>query len=288
VLRVFAVMCLATAAADESACPLAPTAGMQSQFVASGREYMLYVPKVINYPAAVVFAWHGLTEKPQTMEDRLHLMALADAEGFLAVYPHAKNKGFAAAWNGAACCKNDPAFQDVQFAQDVVNSLSGPGCADAARVFSFGFSNGAFLSHRIACENSNLFAAICPHSGLNGDYSGDLAKSPWTRCDSSGPHQVPVIGVHGTNDRIVPIDGGRNPGSSAAWFSFVDTMAIWERRNGCSNPKSEQLVGTDGRAYVKRSFDNCAVTSLTVNTLGHDWWADSTTNCMAFFRQYGL
>jgi len=274
---------------QQQACGLAPTpGGMQSQILPSGREYMLYVPKQITYPAAVVFAWHGFTEKPQTMEDRLHLMALADAHGFLAVYPQAKNKGFAAAFNGAACCKNDPAFQDVDFAQEVVNALSNPSCANSARVFSFGFSNGGFLSHRIACENSNLFAAICPHSGLNGDYNGDLTKSPWTKCDTSGPRKVPVMGVHGTNDRIVPIAGGGNPGSQSVWFSFVDTMAIWERRHGCSDPKTEQLVGSDGRTYQKRSFLNCGVASLTVNGLGHDWWVDSTSNCMAFFRQYGL
>jgi len=271
-----------------NACPLTHTSTMQRHALRSGREFMIYVPTVIQYPAAAIFAWHGLTENPKTMEDRAQLFPLAEQLGFLAVYPLAQNEGFAAAFNGAGCCKNDPNFLDVEYAQDVVSDLASQECLTVSRVFSMGFSNGGFMTHRAACENSELFAAACPHSGLIGDYSGDLSKSPWTKCDASGPRKVPIMGFHGTTDRLVPVGGGRNPGSGAAWFSFNDTMAIWERRHGCSDPITEQLVGSDGRRYFKRAFKNCPVSSYTVVQLAHEWWADATTTCVALFRQFGL
>ena len=66
------------------------------------------------------------------------------------------------------CCPpaNTLEIPDVQFARDVVGNLSKQLCLDPARIFSTGFSNGAMLSQRIACEASDLFVASASCSGV--------------------------------------------------------------------------------------------------------------------------
>ena len=94
-------------------------------------------------------------------------------------------------------------------------------------IYIAGFSNGAFMANRLACDYSEVFAGIASFSGVN--YADPQACRP--------KHAVSVLQVHGTEDPVIAYEGGflRAPFPSAA-----DSARQWADRNDC---KKESFQG---------------------------------------------
>ena len=71
---------------------------------------------------------------------------------------------------------------------------------DPDRVYAAGHSNGGIMALRLACEASDVFAAVGVQSSALGI----------TTCEPRNP--VSLLQIHGTADTNVPIDGGRGSG----------------------------------------------------------------------------
>lgn len=123
-------------------------------------------------------------------------------------------------WNATdACCDmNHTGVDDVAYLNAVVDDVEQTFNVDAKRVFFVGHSNGAFMSHRMACDAAGRVAGIV---ALAGDVWKDASK-----CNPSGP--VAVLQVHGDADDTVPYDG------TPAEPSAPDSIATWAMKNGCT------------------------------------------------------
>ena len=78
---------------------------------------------------------------------------------------------------------------DVGFIRALVSYLHSLVNIDARRIYATGMLNGGILSHRLACEAADVFAAIGPVAGtLN-----------FPACDPSQP--ISVIEFHDTADQ---------------------------------------------------------------------------------------
>jgi len=250
------------------------------------REYKVIVPQGISFPASVVFIYHGISSDTATIEGKIKAAAYQQTASVksLLVYPEAKNKGGnglfdPAAFNGAACCKNAVDFNDEETFEAIVNALTAEGCVNSQKVNVMGFSNGGFMVHRLACASRTKakVTAACAHSGLIGDYTGDLSKSPWKTCDSKS-----IMGIHGTSDTTVPFNGGKNPLGPSRWNSFDVTMGIWEAQ--CGAP-SEITQGSKTTRTSKCGSHE--VVAIKHAGFAHDWHSDSTADCFSFFSANG-
>ncbi len=67
---------------------------------------------------------------------------------------------------------------------------------DPHRVYLTGMSNGAMMAYRVALERPERVAAIAPVAGAMA-LDPDLVRVP-----------VPVLHMHGTDDRHAPFEGG--------------------------------------------------------------------------------
>jgi len=174
-------------------------------------------------PAPLVLNLHGLVENPKVHEWYTAMDDAAAARGMVVVYP----EGVGNSWNGGpACCgrARDEGVDDVRFLRDLVRELNSELCIDRARIYAAGLSNGAILSYRLACEASDLFAAVASVAGVEAV----------PRCEPKRP--VPVLAFHGTSDPVVHWEGG--------WFDLESpkkTIASWSARDGCSGPPTQPL-----------------------------------------------
>jgi polyhydroxybutyrate depolymerase len=203
-----------------AACP----AGSHVELISSGgqlRGYQIYVPFTLPLaaPAALVFGFHGAGGRAGQYESYSGLSALADRQGFIAVYPQAL--GSPATWNTATIDGNE----DVQFVRDLIAALTARCHVDPARIYATGFSLGGGMANRLACDLAGHIAAIGSASGV---YQG--AES----CAPSRP--VPIIAFHGTADADVPYNGiGQLP--RPAYYSVATPIPLWASnwatRNGC-------------------------------------------------------
>jgi polyhydroxybutyrate depolymerase len=154
---------------------------------------------------------------------------LADQEGFIVVYPNGTGRleDKVLTWNGGACCGYAMAnnIDDVAFVRALVADLQANYNIDPKRIYATGLSNGGIMSYRLACEASDIFAAIGPVAGtLN-----------YKRCEPSQP--VSVIHFHGTDDTHLPYDGGYGPDSVAGvlFASVKESIDFWLAADQCSS-----------------------------------------------------
>ncbi|MGD8859463.1 MAG: PHB depolymerase family esterase [Myxococcales bacterium] len=166
------------------------------------RTYQLHVPEGYDdTPRPLVINMHGFLNDGSQQSRISGMNALADEEGFIAVYPD--GLGTLRAFNAGDCCAWDnPEQDDVAFIDQVIERVSQQVCVDRSRIYATGFSNGGFMAYRLACERSETFAAVASVSGVLG--------IPREDCDQARP--VPLLHIHGTADLIVPYQGGSPTG----------------------------------------------------------------------------
>jgi polyhydroxybutyrate depolymerase len=143
---------------------------------------------------------------------------------------------------------------DVGFAKAIVAAVSAEACIDPKRVYATGISNGAGLSHRLACEAADVFAAIAAASA-------DLVTDP---CKPARP--ISELSVRGEADTLVAFAGG-NTGSTG-WYSpgAKGTFELWKKINNCTGPIEKK------REYCE-THTQCAggveVTLCALPNVGH-------------------
>jgi polyhydroxybutyrate depolymerase len=122
-------------------------------------------------------------------------------------------------------------------------------------------SNGAQLSHRLACERSWRIASVAPVAGTDNT----LACAP-TR-------PVPVMHIHGTDDQNQPYAGGIGCGvSGVASTSVPDTITAWQDRNQCPGPAQPRLIAGDGTCETYgRCRNEAEVVLCAIAGGGHTW-----------------
>lgn len=233
---------------------------------AKTRTYRVHVPP--NYDRSkktpLVFNFHGYSQSGTEQERVSGLNSVADREGFIVIYAdglRGYETGLSASvlrsWNAGSCCAEGQyaATDDVGFVTRVLSTVEDRFCIDNKRVYSTGFSNGGFLSHRLACEMSDRFAAIGPVAGVNG-------MSP---CNPTRP--VPVMHFHGSKDNVVPYNG-----NTTGFISVRTSMNDWAQRNGCGSTPA--VLSTRGDVTCE-SYPSCSAGAdsvlCSVSDGGHQW-----------------
>jgi polyhydroxybutyrate depolymerase len=235
------------------------------------RRYRIYVPSVIPNGTSVplVVALHGGLGTSSQFEANSGLNGFAESNGFIVAYPDGvgnqpDGSGYQT-WNGGYCCgpAATQSIDDITFIRNVVTDLRNSLPVNTSRVYALGHSNGGILSYKIACEMSDVVAAIGVQAGSN------------VVTDCRPAHAVSVFHLHGTSDSNMPINGGKGSGLSTTVFvsarSAVDAMATV---NGCNVASPKSLVASNSDVTAL-SWTNCTSNSevrfVTVKYATHAW-----------------
>jgi polyhydroxybutyrate depolymerase len=168
-------------------------------------------------PTPLVLNFHGFGSNGTQQAFFSYMNEVADAEGFVVVYPEGTaNADGRRAWNSGACCSDDPTVDDIGFVAALIDELDTRLCVDEGRRFATGMSNGGMMSFAVGCELADQIAAIAPVAGL-------LALPPE---DCAPTRPVAMWQVHGTIDTLVPFSGAR------------DSAVYWAALNGCETSSS--------------------------------------------------
>lgn len=203
----------------------------------------------------LLLAYHGWGGDPEQLERTTNLTAAAIARGFVVVRPLGVGRSF----NAGTCCGDaiDAAIDDVGFARALVATIASETCIDRRRVFVTGFSNGGFLSHRLACEAADVFAAV---ASVGGTFGIDT-------CAPSRP--VSVLQIHGKIDGIVKFGGDE----TRHWSSVATVIDAWVRADRCKLEGAREVFA-HGNARCVRSGPcegDAEVTLCRDERAGHTW-----------------
>ena len=224
------------------------------------RTYVVHVPSSYDgeAPVPLLFDMHGLFGSGMGQLRGSGTAAVADREGFITVYPD----GIDNAWNVGPCCTFDRDVDDVGFMRALVEKLRSEACVDETRVYATGVSMGGGMSHYLACEAAETFAAVAPAAF-------DLLEEQ--DCQPSRP--ISVLSSRGTSDRIVPYAGGASnpPNGLRTTIHFLGaerTFEAWAQINGCTGSPSPSYDGCE----TYSECDNGVETTLcTAQGGGHTY-----------------
>ncbi len=227
------------------------------------RSYVLHIPPGYDssHPAALVLAFHGITLDAYEMIRISGFNAQSDASGFIIVYPN--GTGEKQSWNGGRCCGEAARdnVDDVGFVRALLEELSNSLNLDPKRIYAAGFSNGAILVYRLACEMSDRIAAI-------GPVSATQAVEDLETCQPARP--VPVIHFHGTDDEPNPYNGGVTPGG-VQFVSVDDAIKFWVNFNGCPSEPSRSESGSIVHDVYAPCRQGSSVKLYTITGGKHAW-----------------
>jgi polyhydroxybutyrate depolymerase len=222
------------------------------------RSYVLHVPRGVQHPAPLVIVLHGGGGSAQSAIVQTGFDAEADKHGFIVAYPEGTDRarpllnalgkpGFHT-WNAGACCGYavEQGSDDVGFIRAMVAEIAAATPINPKRIYATGLSNGGMMAYRLACEASDLVAAI-------GAVSAVIVVAP---CEPRFP--VSVLHIHGTADRNVPIEGGVGPKSIVKYpYPPVErSIAFWAAWDDCGK---DPIASSPAPRVTLRSYPLCTV-----------------------------
>jgi len=230
------------------------------------REYLLHVPKHYDRtkPTPLVLFFHGRNRTGLEAAKITGFSDLADQKNFIVVYPEGIDKS----WNDGR--GRSPAerkgVNDVRFVKALIEELTKKLNIDPKRIFASGRSNGAILTYSLACELSEKIAAIAP-------VAGTMPEKFALKC----PEPIPFMLIHGTEDKMVPWNGGEAGGGRV--LSAPETIKRWVTLNSC--PTSPQITYepdkdvNDGTKVRREAYGPCqkgsGVVLYAIEGGGHTW-----------------
>lgn len=202
------------------------------------------------------------------------LNRLAAEDDFLVAYP----SGVGGHWNDGRRVRRYVAqrdqVRDVDFLTKLVDELVEKRNADPDSVFFVGVSDGAMMAHRFACERTSKLRAF---AAVIGAMPYEVARKR-SRC---GDEPVSVLMINGTEDPIVPWEGGAvefDEEQLGRVLSPERTLAFWMRHDGCRGVETSMIPDfdpNDGTRIERRKATECRrgtkVELFAVQGAGHTW-----------------
>jgi polyhydroxybutyrate depolymerase len=233
------------------------------------RTYHVHVPPdEFGSPRWLLLVFHGGGGRGSGMNWLTHFNSIADRDRFVAAYPD----GWKRHWANSGEFPSDGVERpdDLQFLSKLIEKLVTSHNLELSKVFAAGISNGGFFAQRLALENPKKVKAIATVAAT--------MPEPLSKVKSID-HPVPVMIIHGTDDPLVPFEGGNvRAGARGPILSARNTASKWAELNGCNaNPEVTDLPNIiEDSTHVRverysRCKDNAEVLLYVIEGGGHTW-----------------
>ena len=207
-----------------------------------GDHTVLVTPqKFVDGETPLIVSLHGFggTSADQTVYIPLH--ERVDTDGFALLLPNGMvNSERYQFWNPTdECCEGGKSGEDdVAYLTELVAEVGK--LYEFDPIYFFGYSNGGFMAHHMACKGLPGLRAVASLAGTS--YVDDSI------CDGAPP--VSVLHIHGTEDSVIRFDGDatepdpKSGGKTAFYAGAQDMLMRWSRRADCDWPTDSQPYAT--------------------------------------------
>lgn len=219
---------------------------------------IFYPPNVSkSEPLPVILLLHGYTASGKLMDFYLGLSQRVTSRKFILIVPNGNMDSVGNRyWNATdGCCDFAHSnVDDVSYLKNLVSQTIAKYNGDPKRVFVIGHSNGAFMAHRLACEEGSIFKSIV-------SFAGQTFLDP-ANCKNQEP--ISLLQIHAVDDDTIKYAGDEI--GYPMLRPYPDTLTTVDRfvnRNGCtSNSDDNELTNfvasIPGSDTQIRRWNNCA------------------------------
>ena len=182
----------------------------------------------------VILALHGSGGDSKIASRHYNMNGLADANGFIVVYPDALNKLWNINWRKS---HNNGLADDYKFISILLDELSAHYKADSNRIFCTGISRGGVFSLMLAWQLSDRIRAMAPVCAS----IPNAIKNEWTFA-----HVLPVLLINGTEDPLINYQGGAGkinlPNTGGQAINMMATEELVQKILTLDNCQSKPIV----------------------------------------------
>jgi polyhydroxybutyrate depolymerase len=230
----------------------------------TARTFRIYTPANLSPHPGAIIVLQGAGGSGGIMEAVTGLDREADRMGWIVVYADAAAV-WSHGWDPYTAGAQNP---DVAFMSSLIDRLESDNGIDPGKVFVTGWSRGAMMSYRLGCDLSSKIAAIAPVDGSMADMNGDVRGAS---CHPDQP--VSVLGINGSADLNVPIEGGHshlNEWETISYSAPSDVIDTWRDLDRCGAKPSMSYSGPS--TTTSWSCTGGSMVSLRVVSGGdHNW-----------------
>ena len=213
---------------------------------------VLVVPlDFVDGETPLIVSLHGFGGDAAYQSTYVPLHERVNTDGFALLLPNGALDGEGNRfWNPTdRCCDGGKTGEDdVAYLTELVAEARK--VKDFGPVYFFGYSNGGFMAHHMACRGLPGLRAVASLAGTS--YVEDSS------CDGAPP--VSVLHVHGTADNVILFAGDetepdlKGDGERAFYAGAHHMVMRWSQRAGCEWPEHPQAYATlDLDQYVPGS-----------------------------------
>ena len=227
-------------------------------------DFWLEFPETVE-GAPLVLMLHGYGDSGEGFRSTTHFERVANEKGMAVVYVNGaanpNDTSSAKCWNaGLGIEGND----DVSFLKAFVKYLQKEYSLDASKTYVIGFSNGAFMVHRLAMEANDTFSGFV-------SVAGKMPDNVWNSKNSK--NNFKFLQITGEKDDVVPkkSDGSASRAKDPA---IEDVIDYYVSSNGLELSDTVEIgEGSVLNKYSKEGSDN-AVWDLFVKDARHSWYTE--------------
>jgi len=193
-----------------------------------------------NFPFVIML--HGYGDSAEGFCNKVHFEEKANARGYAVIYvdgaPDPNDPTSASGWNsGIGSGGND----DVGFLSSLATYLENEYSFDKSRAYVAGFSNGAFMTYRLAMEApEGTFASVVSVAGkmTASVYESRLEED--NKSNKNNKSKISIFQVTGTKDDVVP----QSENGSDKYMddpAIEEVIEYWADSNGLEESETEEV-----------------------------------------------
>lgn len=289
-MQAFVFLCIAFAATAQS-----QDRGETVKVNGFSRTMVVHLPRGYtskkHYP--VVLALHGAHSDAALMAHISHFNRIADQNGFIVVYPNAKEGNWTASENDSvrslggfgrrqgSIANPLPQRHDVEvggqpvddmlYFNELLDQVEREYSVDESRVYATGLSDGGIMDFRLGCQLAGRIAAIAPVAATFPQYMEESCSNWFWRA-------VPILMINGTEDPVVSYNGRLSYTYGHFLLSAKDSIKAWAKMDGCEEKPQKTTIPAktgDGLATRVETYTECKEGSeailYSVVKGGHTW-----------------
>ena len=224
-------------------------------------DFVIYLPEnAENAPFVVML--HGYGESAEGFCSNVHFEEEACEKGYAVIYvdgatdpnDSTSSKG----WNSGI--SND-GNNDVAFLCSLAKYLEKEYSFNEERAYAVGFSNGAFMTHRLAMEGASVYTGVV-------SVAGKMPENIWK--NKNEKNNISFFQITGEKDEVVP----KNSDDSAKYSkdpAIEDVMDYWVSSNDLKQVDSTQIGNESVLTKYSNDDTSVRVWNLDVKNGRHSW-----------------
>jgi polyhydroxybutyrate depolymerase len=215
-----------------------------------------------DYP--LVFVFHGGLGNADNIEKMTGFSTVADTNEFIVVYPYgtgAFDKKLLT-WNTWDCCgyAHKKNIDDISFIRKVLEFIKSKYKINDRMIYAAGMSNGGMMCYLVACEMSDVFAAVAP-----------VAATMFPDGTCNPTNELSMIIFNSIDDQNIQYEGGVGEKSlvKVEKMPVQKVVDFWSNKSKCRF--LNQIDETDYQIIDLANSNGTEIILYKMLKGGHTW-----------------